>query len=402
MNKNVRVKVVLVVLGILVSIGWTPVPVRADDAELRQLRETVDAMAETIRQLQGRITGLEARPAALPEKTRAVSVPSAGSGAEIELLQSDIKSLKGSLSGLMRINGYYDFEYANDDKKDSSGEFKQHHLSLFFDKRIERYHLFSEVEFEYGPDIGATGGNATGSGEIKAETVWLEYMFNDQLNLRAGKLLLPQYWNVNHYPSTTLSTSRPKIVRNVFPADITGVSTYGSRYFDNDWGVSYTAFVGNGEAPDPAKDDVNEDKAIGGKLTAHIPLFDRFDVAASNYIGRDAAHERAYLWGAETQVNIDNFEFLAEVAHNSQADSFGFYLQPAYWFLPKWAGFYRLDSRDDNNKSDAANDAIRHTYGLRFQPIPAVSLKAEYYYDIPDRASLERTNGFLSSVAFFF
>jgi hypothetical protein len=348
---------------------------------------------------------LEQSAAHREKNTADVPAPAPGAAsaeAQVQSVRQDLKFMWENLDQLIKINGYYDFEYANDDKADSPGEFKQHHLSLFFDKRLEKYHFFSEVEFEYAPDYVGTGGAVTGKGEFKVETVWLEYQHSELVNLRAGKVLLPQYWTVNHYPSIMVSTSRPLLVKNVFPFEISGVSAYGERYFDNDWGAGYTLLVGNGGAPDPAKNDVNEDKSAGSRLTAHIPLFDRFDFSGSNYIGKDASSDRVHIWGVDSQINIAKFELLTEAAHGSKGNNFAFYVQPSYEFLPKWTGFYRLDGRDDNNKLDDPDDVLRHTYGLRYKPLPQVSLKGEYYYEIPDDAKKEKVNGLLSSVVLFF
>lgn len=359
-------------------------------SEMKTMSATIDQLQQTVAQMQGAIEKYEQRANVQP------------SGGSVEELRGEFQGFKNMVDQLVKINGYYDFEWYNDDKESSPSSFRQHHLSFFFDKKIEDWHFFSELEFEYAFDVEGDGGTVTGSGEAKVETTWLEYNYNDLLNIRAGKLLMPQYWTANHYPSQTLSTSTPLMVKRVIPYDTTGVSAYGTHYFENEWGASYNIFVGNGEAASRSEIDANEDKVFGGKFTAHIPWFDRFDVATSSYIGANADDKSEWMWGAETQINIKDFELLAEVAHNNNEGQFGYYVQPGYRFLPKWTTFYRLDSRDDNNKIDDPDDATRHTAGLRYQPVPAISLKAELFRDIPDDETRERYNGILSSVVIFF
>ncbi len=379
---------------LLLCVGVAPA---SADGEIERLKSEMKAMSETINRLQQTVTQMQG---SLQKYERQAGVqPSVGA---VEELRGEFQGFKNAVDQLVKINGYYDFEWYNDDKESSPSEFKQHHLSLFFDKRIEAWHFFSELEFEYAFDYAGTGGTVTGGGEAKVETTWLEYNHNDLLTIRAGKLLMPQYWTANHYPSLTVSTSRPLLVKRVIPFDTTGVSVYGTHYFENEWGTSYDIFVGNGEAADRANNDANEDKVFGGKWTAHVPWFDRFDLAASTYIGANADDKSEWMWGAETQINIKDFELLAEVVHNNNGGEFGYYVQPGYRFLPKWTTFYRLDSRDDNNKVDDPDDATRHIAGLRYQPLPAISLKAELFRDIPDDETLERYNGILSSVVIFF
>lgn len=388
-------------LGLLLCCG---VARTSADEEIETLKSEMRAMSGTITQLQQTIVQMQGSIAKYEQQSKVQAVaaavqPSSGS---VDELRGEFQGFKNTVDQLVKINGYYDLEWYNDDKEASPGSFKQHHLSLFFDKKIENWHFFSEVEWEYAFDVEGDGGAVTGSGEAKVETTWLEYNHNDLLNIRGGKLLMPQYWTANHYPSQTVSTSTPLMVKRVIPYDTTGVSAYGTHYFENEWGASYNVFVGNGEAPSRSEVDVNEDKVFGGKLTAHLPWFDRFDLATSSYIGANADDKTEWMWGAETQINIKDFELLAEAAHNNNEGQFGYYVQPGYRFLPKWTSFYRLDSRDDNNKIDASNDATRHTVGLRYQPLPAISIKGELFRNIPDDKISERYNGLLSSVVIFF
>ena len=379
---------------LLLCVGVAPT---SADEEIDRLKSEMRTMSETISQLQQTVVQMQG---AIAKYEQQASVPPAqGSVAE---LRGEFQGFKNMVDQLVKINGYYDFEWYNDDKKSSPSSFRQHHLSFFFDKKIESWHFFSELEFEFAFDVEGNGGTVTGSGESKIETAWLEYNYSDLLNIRAGKLLMPQYWTANHYPSQTLSTSTPLLVKRVIPFDTTGVSAYGTHYWENAWGASYNVFVGNGEAASRSETDANEDKVFGGKWTVHIPLFDRFDVATSSYIGANADDKSEWMWGGETQINIKNFELLTEVAHNNNEGQFGYYVQPGYRFLPKWTTFYRLDSRDDNNKIDGANDAMRNTIGIRYQPLPAISLKAELFRHIPDDEIRERYNGVLSSVVIFF
>ena len=366
-------------------------------SEMQSMRETITQLQQTIGHMQDVIQKYEAAP---PAAVSAAPTPS--SGGEVAELRHEMEGFKDVMDKLPKISGYYDFEWHADDQGDSTNTFKQHHLSLFLDKRLEKWHMFSEVEFEYAFDYAGDGGAVTGSGEAKVETGWLEYNRSDLENIRFGKLIIPQYWSVNHYPSVIVSTSRPLMNETIIPFDTTGVMVYGTHYFPNEWGAGYNVFVGNGEGSARSETDNNNNKVFGGKLTAHIPVFDRFDVAGLTYIGENGDNNSETMWGAETQVDIADFAFQAEVAHNSNQRQFGYYLQPSYRFLPKWTTFYRWDRLDVNKEIDDAADASSHTVGLRYQPLPAISLKGELYHKMPDDQTLERVNGLISSVVIFF
>ncbi len=385
----------IIVTGLTIGLVfcWKASPVFAQE-DVAQMKAKVEAMSQTIQQMQKTIQEMQASIRKYEARTPG--------GGDVSAISTEVAIIKNVIKAMPKLSGYYSFEYADDDKAGSPGEFKQHNLSLFIDKRIDKYRFFTELEFEYAPTHEGTGGEAEGAGEINVERAWMQYNHADWLKLRGGKILLPQYWTVNHYPSITVSTSTPLMVKNVFPFDIVGVGADGTHYFDNDWGASYAAFVGNGDAPNPGKDDVTDDKSFGGKLTAHVPFFDRFDVGGSFYIGEDRNRGKKYIWGTETQFNIGNFELLTELAYGSGPVSLGYYAQPSYEFIPKWTAFYRVGERDDDTSIEGPNDSVRHTWGLRYQPIPPVSLKAEIYHDTPDDKERERFNGFLSSVVIFF
>ena len=155
-----RVPQLIVAAGCL---GWLLLcvgvaPASADEeierlkSEMRTMSETINQLQQTVAQMQGSLQKYEQQAGVQP------------SGGTVEELRGEFQGFKNAVDQLVKINGYYDFEWYNDDKESSPSEFKQHHLSLFFDKRIEAWHLFSEIEFEYAPDYVGTGSNVTGGG----------------------------------------------------------------------------------------------------------------------------------------------------------------------------------------------------------------------------------------------
>src|SRR3989338_5755878 len=100
-------------------------------AEMRTMNETIRQLQQTISQMQGAIGKYEREGTAQPS-VRAAAAPTA----EVEELRHELAAFKDTVDKFPKISGYYDFEWSNDDKEASPGEFKQHHLSLFLDKRI--------------------------------------------------------------------------------------------------------------------------------------------------------------------------------------------------------------------------------------------------------------------------
>lgn len=278
-----------------------------DIARLKEVLESQQALNE---KLLERIEALEAGQGAILAKIQSVEkkIPDKETLREerdtlIEELHDEYIDLQDKLDALPRLSGYYDFENFNDNRNDSPGEFRQHHLSLHLTKEWDRWRVFSEFEFEFGAKFEGAGGTdlEEARGEIKLEQAWGEYVHSDTLTLRGGLILTPGYWNVNDYPNVVLSTRRPLVVRKVFRESIIGVMGYGDKYWD-DFGVTYYGYVGNGQSDFFTKNDDNEGKAVGGRMVFHLAKqskLDTLDFGLSMYHESPSGEERVFTWGVD-------------------------------------------------------------------------------------------------------
>ncbi|RMF84317.1 MAG: hypothetical protein D6739_06085, partial [Nitrospirae bacterium] len=237
-----------------------------------------------------------------------------------EVLHESLDDLSAKLEERAGLSGYYDFEYVAANDASNSG-FRQHHVSLFVTRTWQRWRFFTEIEFEDFKAHDGDGEGVDGAGAISVESAWAEYLHADWFHLRGGKFLLPEYWNVNHYPNTVLSTQRPLMVRKVFPQDTNGLMAYGTAY-TGPVGATYNLYYGNGQAPNSSKEDDNQGKAVGGHLTLHfghlLEGVSRLDVGAGGYSENAPSVGGQFdVWGVDTQVNAGRFELLAEYAKRS-------------------------------------------------------------------------------------
>ncbi|MFQ5777353.1 MAG: hypothetical protein ACE5IP_05045 [Terriglobia bacterium] len=380
----------------LVALG--SVPAVGDEAENTQeiaLLKKKMAVQETLIQKQGaliqdllkRLEVFEAAQARTGEKAEVASHTAASEEAGREEnartltdIRNDLDETVGRLDYLPQVGGYFDFEYFNDDRPNSPGEFRQHHVTLFLSQEYEKVRWFSELEFEFGVLFEGEGGRdlETARGEIKVEQGWGEYVLSDQLLLRGGLILTPGYWNVYHWPNLTLSTRRPLMVRKVYPESFTGVMGHGTKYW-GDFGLTYYAYGSNGDSAFSPKEDDNENKAVGGRVSFHVPTetsFETFDLGISGYTDRPSGVERTRTWGLDAQIRQGPFELLAEFAtRNAVEDRTGLYIQPAYRFTRWLTAFYRYDLLD----IEQGDRAREHSLGLNFKLIPQAFFKLEYF-----------------------
>lgn len=348
---------------------------------IQELRRRLDAQEALNAELLRRLTALEAAQKEAASGLREAPAPTAE---RLGVVEETALRIEERLDARPKVVGYYDFEFFKEDVPDTFAEFRQHHLSLHFSKEYSKLRVFSEVEFKYAPGFSAPGkaDESASSGSIAVEQVWAEYLGSEALVLRAGKMLTPNHWNVNHYPNTTVSTRQPLMVRNVFPESLVGVMASGVKYW-GDIGVGYEAFISNGESPNFAEHDDNSAKAVGGSLKFDVPtrgLFDHVTVKAMGYGDTPAAGRATRIWGLESQVRRGPLELLFELGRRRAVeDRDGAYVQPSYRLTDRFRAFYRYDRLF--TAADGETEA--NTWGVNFRPIAPVSLKFEYFRTMP-------------------
>lgn len=288
--------------------------------------------------------------------------------------------LAARLEGLPDLGGYYDFEYFNDDRKGSPGEFRQHRLAILLSQERGAFRVHGEVEFEYGAHFEGDGEEIeVARGEVILEQAWAEYDATRFLALRAGIVFTPGYWNVNHYPNVVLPTRKPLMVSAVYPESFVGVMAWGRVHPSDVVGLTYQAYVGNGDSPSFAKDDDNENKAIGGRLVLHLPGWrpsDVVDVAVSGYDDTPSGSGETRVWGADAEFRTGRLEVLSEFAKRTgDARRRGLYVQPSFRLSGALAVFYRYDHLE----TETGAWTEQNTLGVNVRPEGHVSLKVEGY-----------------------
>lgn len=404
-----RILSLVIVLGLAMS-GTA----YAQQDELAALKTELRKQQEIIAGLMKKVEELESKQAA------------AASREELQLetntQQERVSSLEENLLGRINLSGYYTFEYINEDSP-AVGAFRQHQLTFFVAKQVNRWSFFSEVEAEYAPAFDATNQVfSRGNGGMKVERAWMEYSHNRYLNVRGGKQFIPTYWQVYHFPHLTLSTQRPiNTASTLFPREFVGATIYGSAsrpVGGSEFGVGYNLYVANNQVPDDGRRDQLDEKALGGKLQFQFPVAGRLkklDVAADVYRGRltNARVTQASdtIWGLDTQIEIDRFYFLGEYARGDSlgVTRFGYYLQPAVRLGSELIAFYRNERVDDPQPVRGGTIGIRHLTGVNFRPVPPVSLKLEYFRTLPRLRAFspsdprnKPSNGVATSAVFFF
>ena len=194
------------------------------------------------------------------------------------------------------------------------------------------------------------------------------------------------------------------MVGRIFPNNLIGLEGKGNYWFEDQQGLSYVLYLGNGGDSDVNEVDQNESKAVGGRFTAHFAgehsSFETLDLSVSGYNGEDHSDKHETVLGLDTQIRLHQWEFLSEFAWGHQqvdipdittpplqttSDTHGYYLQLGYNFRPRWHTFYRFDDLDLYEYGAALLDAHQNTLGINFRPRSNISLKLELFEAETDR-----------------
>jgi hypothetical protein len=320
------------------------------------------------------------------------------------------------------VAGYIDFRYLNNAALQEHDFFRQYSASLFLSKTIGRWRFHSEFNADTAPEYDSDGIHLLArrpSLSVELDSTFVNYNARDWLQVQAGFLFIPTYWRTHRYQSTTLTVDEPLIDQNIFPTALKGGAVYGDKYWgDGGMGVSYIVYGGVDQQSQFQEStqvvQVERARAVGGKLTFHVPnrqFFRTFDVAIHRLhrVGEDDGKPDE-LYGAELQLSKGRFELLGEFDHASMdvvndVRAYireGYYIQPSYRITPKLFAVVRYDRLDRDSRYSDQNNLARQSAGLTYRPIPDISLKIEGDRYEPEGARIPAYYGVTASAVWFF
>jgi hypothetical protein len=266
-------------------------------------------------------TAAAATPGAPPDAPAAMPETSEGEGFAGEASSNMITEEGPKLE----FYGFADFSYLHVfGSKDNVNKqyvapyprFYVGHLNLYMASTLgERWRSLAEVRFTYSPvgddDKQAADGtfpvpdtNAVDYAEfqrnfswggIEIARAWIEYQPFDFLSIRAGEWLTPYgYWNDDHGSPTIIAVHKPfPIGDQYFPEHQTGLIALG-RYFIGSTAIGYAATLSNGRGPYDVVRDLDNNKAVGGRLYVESSAVGNLTVGVAAYRGRYTASTKRY------------------------------------------------------------------------------------------------------------
>ncbi len=445
-----------------------PVAARAeDDARIRAYQTQLDRMQKEMDEMRARLRALEqersapagraaapAAPAPAAPAPAVATVPAPPVAAEqdrkIGVLATEVERLKSklvlpenkelkSLYGFgpaaskvyqvergLSLGGYGEFNFQKfvSDQQGKRDQFDLLRFVLYTGYKFsDRILLNAELEFEHAVSGGGT--ITSESGEAEVEFAYLDFMLWQQLNVRAGLVLVPVgFINEMHEPPFFHGVVRPEVERLVIPTTWRegGIGIFGTLAP----GLEYRAYVLNGlNAKGFSSSGIrgarqSGNRALADDLAGTVRLqytpFAGASIGGSFFVGDSGqdgdfdgekpgaftllweTHAQLHYRGLElralgTFVSIDDADVLSRALEDTIAsDSFGFYAEAAYDVLPLvlpdtthyLAPFFRYELFDTQDavprgfQRVPGNDVQLFTIGLDYKPHPQVVLKLEY------------------------
>jgi hypothetical protein len=316
-----------VLLGVLSLIGFVPTAAGAQ-APGEPTDAAVQAAPPSAEPAPAAPTdaGAAPSPQAPPDDRSPSSLPEQGAGDEfVPADTSAAGEMVGEEAPKLEFYGFADFSYLHTFGKSSNlskqyiGEhpsFYVGHLNLYISSTLSQsWRSLAEVRFTYAPlgddDREAADGTfpmpdttvtdyaelqrTFSWGGIELQRAWIEYQPFDFLSIRGGHWLTPYgYWNDDHGSPTIIAVHKPFPIGDAFfPEHQTGLMVHGKYFFGNT-ALGYALTLSNGRGPYDTTRDLDDNKAVGGRLYVESSLLGDLTVGVDAYRGRYTASTKRY------------------------------------------------------------------------------------------------------------
>ncbi|HAC35580.1 MAG TPA: porin [Gammaproteobacteria bacterium] len=390
--------------GLMVGLLTAPLVQAAPQAEIQELKQTVQLLLQRIEQLENQQQELVVAQETI-----------------VEQVENSAASQLAQWAEKTTIGGYGEVHWNNTELKD---EIDLHRFVLFFGHQFtDDLRFFSELEVEHS--LAGEGKN----GEVEVEQAYIEYDLNDQHRVKGGVFLLPVgILNETHEPDTFYGVERNNVEKNIIPTTWWEAGAMVSGELGG--GLGYDVAVHSGlEAskkgaftfkPRDGRRKVSEAPADDPAFTARLRYtgVPGLELAATVQHQADMTQSDSTTDEAEglllethmvyqrgpigfkalyAQWDIDGDE--AKALGRDEQD--GWFVEPSYRINPRWGVFAR-HSRWDNEAGAGGNSEFKQTdVGVNYWPHENVVLKFDLM-DLDAPAGKPDDDGFNVGIGYQF
>jgi len=372
----------------------------------------------TLEELTTRVENLEKENKELKQEIKQTELKVDITAESVEAISSTPKTFLQKT----HIGGYGELHYNNlqgEGGASDKSEIDFHRFVLFLNHDFSNSIKFnSELEVEHS----ISGDDQPG--EVELEQAYIDFLINDQFNVRGGLFLLPVgIINETHEPPTFYGVERNPVEKNIIPATWWegGFGGYGQIIP----GLAYDLYLHSGletSGPDymirSGRQKVAKASADNLAATTRIiwNAIPGLELAASYQYqdditqGNDDTAGRADMFETHAIVNKGAFTLKALYAmwsldgsgpKASGADEqIGYYVEPSYKLTSSVGLFARFNQWDNQAGSDSDSEKTQWDMGINYWPHPNVVVKADY--QIQDNENDLNQDGFNLGIGYSF
>lgn len=334
-----------------------------------------------------------------------------------ELLDESENTFKPSL----RFYGFMDFTYGAylnggtlwDRVLDANSDFYVGNINLYAEGNLSpQWKSLFEIRFMFLPHGREEGADFTDPrveqrvdtttddyadflrplqwGTVEIERAYVEWAPLDVFRVRLGRFLTPYgIWNVDHGSPVVVTTRRPFVIgAEYFPERQTGLEFYGNTAA-GPIQVGYHLTLSNGRGPVDTYNDLDNNKAIGGRLTFKTVALGPLSWGVSAYYGEFTDSRRIVANAGTSDQTIEPIQF-----ESFEELSLGFDVQ---WQVANFLVQSELlmnqinwddDARRFGNGAQVQPDRIQYgAYGLLGYELPWIPVMPYFLYQYVDEGA---------------
>ncbi|MCB1042437.1 MAG: hypothetical protein KDC35_05850 [Acidobacteria bacterium] len=286
-----------------------------------------------------------------------------------------------ALAGRIKLGGWLDFAYADNDIKGQQDFFNVQHVYLNFDISINQHWLaFVEIEYENLPE---TGTSEEDDGRIILDRGYIEYRYHAGARFQMGKFSTPAgIWKPEHWAVTTDATLEPIMEQLEFiPDKSVGLQFLGTRETPSG-SLEYAVIFTNGAEASNTRGRNGAD-GLGGDVSFRFPKRGMLGFSYHRLEDdRDELETSEYGWMLYGELNIvpqklmARSEFLSyEKPDNANARTG--YVKLKWSFHERLYANIRFDYAAFEGHEEGVDRQQTEALTLGYWPHPRVRIKAE-------------------------
>ncbi|MEQ1559991.1 MAG: hypothetical protein ABL933_13765 [Methyloglobulus sp.] len=244
-----------------------------------------------------------------------------------------------------------------------------------------RLRFFSELEVEDSLGAGQQyRGVTTSKADFLIERLYLDYLVNDNLTVRIGKILTPVgQWNLIHADPLVWTATRPVATDNLFSEHVSGIMLHGTVPI-GEQSLEYSVYGDYSSTLDPLRAEPPYfDNALGMHLRYNVNDNLKIGFSYVDFALQGSANIRNHLAGLDIAWAYQRFAVNSEIVYrNNDAavnnNAWQGYIQGVSPIAEHFYAVGRYEFFDQPNQQFGQVGVL----GIAYRPRPPLTLKLEY------------------------